>query len=158
MSSRNGHSRVTVQLLPDTAERPLVTTLKMESTGNGGLSEPKTGLAESVQRAAQAQKNSVAGLGSIADVRKEIDDVLADMRVFHRAEPDQVMQAVSGHSARLVEIIIHIQRIEVVRREWKPVREEAQAVLTELKSQFQVASRLLAMRTQDWEMSGRGQT
>lgn len=131
--------------------------MKMESVGNGGLSEPKNALAESVQRAAAAQQNSVAGLGTVAEVRNEIDDVLADMRVFHRAEPDQVMQAVSGHSARLVEIIIQVQRIEVVRREWKPVREEAQTVLTELKSQFQVASRLLAMRAQDWEMSTRGQ-
>lgn len=94
----------------------------------------------------------------MTEVRKEIDDVLADMRVFHKAEPDQVMQAVSGHSARLIEIIIRIQRIEVVRKEWKPVREEAERVLNELKSQFQVASRLLAMRQADWEMSGRGQT
>lgn len=133
-------------------------SLKMEAVGNGDLSKPKNALAESVERAAAAQKTSaVAGLGTVADVRQEIDDVLADMRVFHRAEPDQVMQAVSGHSARLVEIIIHVQRVEVVRKEWKPVREEAQAVLTELKSQFQVASRLLAMRAQDWEMSSRGQ-
>jgi hypothetical protein len=93
----------------------------------------------------------------MADVRREIDDCLADMRDFYRAEPDQVMQAVSAHSARLVEIVIRIQRIEVVRREWKPVREEADRVLTELKNQFQVASRILAMRQQDWEMSGRGQ-
>lgn len=93
----------------------------------------------------------------MADVRREIDDCLADMRDFYRAEPDQVMQAVSAHSARLVEISIRIQRIEVVRREWKPVREEAERVLTELKSQFQVASRVLAQRRDDWEMSGRGQ-
>lgn len=99
----------------------------------------------------------VAGLGTMADVRREIDDCLADMRDFHRAEPDQVMHAVSGHSARLVEIVIRIQRIEVMRREWKPVREEAQTVLAELKSQFQVASRILAQRKDDWEMSGRGQ-
>lgn len=129
----------------------------MESSDNQRLSGAKDGLAESVQRAAVAQNHSVAGLGSITSVRGEIDDVMADMKLFHRAEPDQVMHAVSGHSARLVEIIVQIQRIEVVRREWKPVREEAQVVLNELKSQFSVASRILAQRKDDWEMSGRGQ-
>jgi hypothetical protein len=99
----------------------------------------------------------IAGLGSINEIRKEIDDALADMRAFHRVEPDLVMRAVSAHSARLIEISIHIQRIEVVRREWKPVREEADRVLAELKNQFSVASRLFAMRQADWEMSGRGQ-
>lgn len=93
----------------------------------------------------------------MTEIRKEIDDCLADMRLFHKAEPDMVMQAVSAHSARLVEISILIQRIEVVRRDWKPVREESERVLTELKSQFQIASRVLAMRQADWEMSGRGQ-
>jgi uncharacterized protein (UPF0335 family) len=79
------------------------------------------------------------------------------MRDFYRGEPDSVMQSVSAHSARLVELIVRIQRIEVLRKEWKPVREECERVLTELKSQFQVASRMLAQRRDDWEMSGRGQ-
>lgn len=132
--------------------------MKMEPAGaSQGVSEPKGALAEAVQRSTAQQSQVVQGLGTIASVRQEIDDCLADMRVFHRAEPDQVMQAVSAHSARLVEMIVSIQRIEVVRREWKPVREEAERVLGELKSQFQVASRLLAMRQNDWEMS-RGQT
>lgn len=122
-----------------------------------GLSGPKATLAEATQRAASQQTQVIAGLGSINEIRKEIDDALADMRAFHRAEPDLVMRAVSAHSARLIEISIHIQRIEVVRREWKPVREEADRVLNELKNQFQVASRLFAMRQADWEMSGRGQ-
>jgi len=99
----------------------------------------------------------VPGLGSIISVRKEIDDVLADMQDFHRAEPDMVMSAVSAHGARLTEIIVRIQRIEVVRREWKPVREEADKVLGELKSQFQIASRQIAIRQMDWDMV-RGQT
>lgn len=130
----------------------------MEPAGaNEGLSDPKGTLAATVARQAQQQNQAVAGLGTIADVRREIDDCLADMRDFYRAEPDQVMRAVSAHSARLVEIVIRIQRIEVVRREWKPVREEADRVLTELKNQFAVASRVLAQRRDDWEMSGRGQ-
>ena len=123
----------------------------------GGSTEAKQGLADAAAQAAQRANQPVAGLGTITDVRREIDDCLADMRDFYRAEPDQVMQAVSAHSARLVEIVIRIQRIEVLRKEWKPIREEAQTVLAELKSQFQVASRILAQRRDDWEMSGRGQ-
>lgn len=96
-------------------------------------------------------------LGSIASVQGEVDDVLADMKVFRNFEPDQVMSAVSAHSARLMEIVVQIGRIEVVRREWKPVREECDRVLGELKSQFQIASRLQAVREADWNMSGRGQ-
>jgi len=99
----------------------------------------------------------VPGLGTILSVRKEIDDVLADMQDFHRAEPDMVMSAVSAHGARLTEIIVRIQRIEVVRREWKPEREAADRVLSELKSQFQIASRQIAIRQMDWDMV-RGQT
>jgi hypothetical protein len=99
----------------------------------------------------------VPGLGSILSVRKEIDDVLADMQDFHRAEPDMVMAAVSAHGARLTEIIVRIQRIEVVRREWKPVREEAEKVSGELKSQFSIASRLIAIRQMDFDLL-RGQT
>jgi hypothetical protein len=123
------------------------------------LTGAKPTLASTAHQSAlvQQQHQVVPILGSIITVRKEIDDALADMRVFHRAEPDQVMGAVSAHSARLVEIIVQIQRIEVVRREWKPVREEAERVLNELKNQFSIASRVIAMRQQDWEMSGRGQ-
>jgi hypothetical protein len=96
-------------------------------------------------------------LGSIESVRHEIDDALLDMKEFSKFEPDLVMAAVSAHSARLVEIVVQIGRIEVVRREWKPVREECDRVLTALKDQFQIASRLMAMRELDWNMSGRGQ-
>jgi hypothetical protein len=133
--------------------------MKME-TGEAkpGLPEAKSGLASAAHTAiAQQQNATFPVLGSIVSVRTEIDDVLSDMKVFHKAEPDQVMGAVSAHSARLVEIVVQIQRIEPIRREWKPVREEAERVLSELKNQFAVASRVLAMRAQDWEMSGRGQ-
>ena len=127
-------------------------TMKLESTGaNGGLSGPPA-LASQAQAAIANQNNVIPGLGSILTVRTEIDDVLADMKAFHRAEPDQVMAAVSAHSARLVEIIVQCQRIEVVRREWKPMREEADKVLAELKSQFQIASRLIAIRQMDFDM------
>ena len=131
-------------------------TLRMESS-----TEAKTG-SEPVKPSAGMpmvanQTKEYPGLGSIVTVRKEIDDVMADMGDFYRAEPDMVMSAVSAHGARLVEIIVRISRIEVLVREWKPVREEAEKVLNELKSQFQVASRQVAIRQMDLTLSG-GQT
>lgn len=131
--------------------------IKMESA------EPKQGLTEAPAMVAHAQaalanqQTVHPGLGSIISVRSEIDDVLADMKAFHKAEPDMVMAAVSAHSARLVEIIVQCQRIEVMHRQWKPVREEADKTLAELKSQFQIASRLIAIRQMDFDMV-RGQT
>lgn len=119
-------------------------TLKLESTGDPSIS--------SSPAIPVNQTQEIPGLGSIVTVRSEIDDVLADMGNFHRSEPDVVMAAVSAHGARLTEIIVRIQRIEVIRREWKPIREEAERTLGELKSQFQVASRLIAVRQMDWEM------
>lgn len=132
-------------------------TIKMEPTGpKQGLTEPPV-MVTQAQQAFANQQVVVPGLGSIASVRAEIDDVLADMKAFHKAEPDMVMAAVSAHSARLVEIIVQCQRIEVMRREWKPMREETDKVLSELKSQFQIASRLIAIRQMDFDMV-RGQT
>lgn len=131
--------------------------MKMESTeAKEPLSEVKPTTPSAPSALAAAQTQVVPGLGSVVSVRKELDDVLADMRVFHRAEPDQVMGAVSAHSARLVEIIVQISRIEAVRREWKSVREETEKVLSELKSQFQIASRQIAMRQMDFDMTRGG--
>lgn len=126
-------------------------------TANETLSAPKEPLAgDNLATLRTNVVNSI--LGSVESVRKEVDDVLADMKVFSQHEPDMVMKATSAHSARLIEVIVQCGRIEAVRREWKPVREECDRVLNELKSQFQIASRLMAMRQMDWDMSGRGQT
>lgn len=128
-------------------------TLRMESTAEAKQEvtpvKPQAGLPVIAN-----QTKDWAGIGSIQSVRKEIDDVLADMGDFYRAEPDMVMAAVSAHGARLVEIIVRIGRIETVAREWKPVREEAEKVLNELKSQFSIASRLTAIRQMDLTLSG----
>lgn len=131
-------------------------TLKLETAPSTGVSEAKTPLASFSSPDLTQALNPI--LGSIQSVRGEIDDVLADMKVFSKCEPDQVLAAISAHSARLTEIVIQIARIEHIRREWRPVREECDRVLTELKSQFQVASRLHAMREFDFNASGRGQT
>lgn len=97
------------------------------------------------------------GLGSIDSVRKEIDDVFSDMREFHNTEPDEVMRYCAGHRARLAEIRVLIQRIEVIHRQWRPVRtNEIEPVLEELKEQFSIASRIISVRELDWRMEGAG--
>lgn len=126
-------------------------TLKLQSTEakEEDSSSPSSAI---LPAAMQIQSQVIPGLGSILSIRAEIDDVCADMANFHRSEPDVVMAAVSAHGARLTEVIIRIQRIEVVKREWKPVREEAEKALGELKSQFSIASRLIAIRQMDFDL------
>lgn len=94
-------------------------------------------------------------LGSIDSVRKEIDDAFADMKSFHNLEPDEVMRMCGGHSARLQEIRVQINRIEVVARQWKPIRErEIEPAIDELKQQYLIASRLHSVRELDFKMAG----
>lgn len=95
----------------------------------------------------------IPGLGTIESVRGEVDDVLADMKEFYRAEPDQVMAAVSAHMARLIEISIRIGRIQVTNRHWKPVGDEVDKVISGLREQFQVASRLITVRQLDQDIT-----
>ena len=121
---------------------------------NPGLSGP-SGPESPPSRMDEINKQVFHGLGSIESVRGEVDDCLADMKAFASAQPDQVMAAVSGHSARLVEIMIQISRIEVVHRQWKPIRtQEIEPVLAELKHQFSVASRLITVRGLDQALIG----
>lgn len=110
-----------------------------------------------VQRMQELEQKKFPKLGSIEDVRQEIDDALEQMREFWMHEPDEVMRLVSGHAARLVEIRVQIQRVEDAYPVWKRVRtKEVEPVLDELQSQFNIASRLVTVRQLDWEMS-RGQ-
>lgn len=96
-------------------------------------------------------------LGSVNEVRQEIDDAFSDMRTFLNLEPDQVMRLCAGHSARLSEIRVQIQRIEDIHRQWKPVRvREIEPALEELQNQFAIASRLVTVRELDWKMETGG--
>jgi len=101
-------------------------------------------------------EQSFAGLGTIASVHQEVDDVLADMKEFYRAEPDQVMAAVSAHMARLVEMSIRIGRIQITNRQWKPVGDEVDKMISALREQFQVASRLITVRQLDQDLTRGG--
>jgi hypothetical protein len=92
---------------------------------------------------------------SIDQARKEIDDAFADMRDFYTKEPDEIIRLCSGHSARLSELRVRIQRVEDMRREWRNVRtREVEPALEELERQYAAASRLHSVRELDFKLSG----
>lgn len=134
-----------------------MTAIQMTQAGSGGLTPSNGALAASRSNDALAKANGVVfgdGLGSVNSVRAEIADVLADLKMFAQAEPDEVMSAVSAHGARLVEIKILASREEVQHRQWKTVRQEVEEVIAELRFQFQVASRLISVRQLDQQLAG----
>jgi hypothetical protein len=91
--------------------------------------------------------------GSIDTVRKEIDDAFDDMKTFYQLEPDEIMRMCGGHSARLSEIRVRIQRTEDWNREWRAVRmNEIEPALDELERQYTIASRLHSVRELDYKM------
>lgn len=94
-------------------------------------------------------------IGSIDDIRQEVDDAHADMRNFYQQEPDEVMRLVSGHLARLVEISKEIRRIEGTVRQLKAIRtNEIDPAMQALFQQFQIHSRLESVRETDFKVAG----
>lgn len=90
---------------------------------------------------------------SIDQVRQEVNDAFEDMKGFISMEPDEIMRLCAGHSARLSEIRVRINRIEDFHRQWRPVRvKEIEPTLEELSNQFSAASRLLSARELDWRI------
>lgn len=90
---------------------------------------------------------------SIDGVRREIDDAFADMKTCFNTEPDHAMRLVQGHSARMSELRVRIQRVEDYKREWRNVRvREIEPALEELERQYTIASRLLSARELDWRI------
>ena len=118
------------------------------SAGNNGGSSAPTGVP--LQVPSQVR---VPGLGTLDDLRSEIDDAYDEMKQFVGMEPDQIMQICAGHTARLNELRTLVIRVEDFIRQLKPVRQnEIEPTIKELQFQFQVASRLFAVRQLDWEM------
>ncbi len=91
------------------------------------------------------------GFGSINTMRKELDDCFAHMKEFFNTEPDEVIRYVSGYSARFSEIRMLVQRYETpMLKRFRTA--EVEPCLEELRQQFQVASRRIAMRELDFRM------
>jgi len=98
-------------------------------------------------------------IGSINSVREEIDNAFADMKTAYNREPDEVMRFCAGHSARLSELRVLINRIEDVHRQWRPIRtREIELALDELQNQNANASRRLSARELDWKIESGGRS
>jgi uncharacterized small protein (DUF1192 family) len=89
----------------------------------------------------------------IALLRRELDEYYQQILGFHMAEPDQVLLAVSGISARLIGIRAEIMRGGTQRAN-KFRTSELDPLLDHLEQQFRIHSRLLSVRDLDFRMSG----
>lgn len=86
-------------------------------------------------------------------VEDEIDLMLRTVRSFWELEPDQVAKLIQAMSARCTEMCVHLHRLEG-RREWRQVRtQQVERLLAELDRQWKLASRLIAVRGQDIELT-----
>ena len=131
-------------LLPSSEKPPDLPTVPTPSRGMG-IVQLDTG------------RVSPAVGGSIDSVRREIDDAFLDMKTFVNRQPDEIMRLCGGHSARLSEIRLHIQRVEDFQREWRPIRlREIEPALEQLQTQYQIASRLQSCLELDWKMETGG--
>lgn len=92
-------------------------------------------------------------LGDRAEIEKELDVIAASIRTFHRQQPDQVMRACSGFSARLTELAVLLHRVEGSNRQYTRIRtQQVERYLAELDRQFKSASRLIEVSRQDLEL------
>lgn len=97
---------------------------------------------------------ALEGIGKIADAREELDEILAGAKQFAVQEPDEVMRSCSAWSARLIEMKIVIGRVEDRLPVWRRFRtKELDEAISMLQEQYKIASRLIEVRRQDWEMS-----
>lgn len=118
------------------------------------LQNPPLGMPPAGPRLNPADVDPMVGV-SIEQARQEIDDAFEDMKQFYEREPDEVIRLCSGHSARLSELRVRIQRVEDMRREWRNVRtREIEPALEELERQYVSASRLHSIRELDFRMAG----
>lgn len=86
-------------------------------------------------------------------IRKELDEYYETIVQFPQWEPDAVMLAVSGISARLVVIRAQLTRSQLAKAQ-KLRTTEIEPLLTHLEMQFRVHSRLVSMRRLDFDLSG----
>lgn len=130
-------------------------TIAMTAAERDAASSPQDGASPPPTVPLQNQQSvRVPGLGTLADLRQEVDDAYDEMKQFVSMEPDQIMQICAGHTARLNEIRTIVIRVEDFIRPLKAVRQnEIEPTIKELQFQFQVASRLFAVRQLDYEIS-----
>lgn len=92
----------------------------------------------------------------IQEFRNELDGYYQMVASFAAVEPDQVLLMISSIGARLIYIRAQLQRSNS-QRATRFRTTEIDPMLDHLDMQMRVHSRLISMRTLDWEMSGKGQ-
>ena len=93
------------------------------------------------------------GLGTKADIERELDGIALAIRSFSLKQPDQIMRECAAYSARLTEIEVLLHRVESLDRQYRQVRTmQVDKFLQELDRQFKIASRLVEVMRQDLEL------
>lgn len=102
----------------------------------------------------QALNQRVPGLGSINEVRAEVDSIIAAMHEFSLSEPDEVASSASAHLARLLELKVRVSRIEGRYPTWKSmISKELNPTIDIMSKQWDIASRRQSIREHDWKVS-----
>lgn len=83
----------------------------------------------------------------------ELDQYYAMIKNFEHEEPDVVLLACSGISARLTEIRAKLQRSGSARATQLRTR-EIDPLIEEIREQFKIHSRILSAREFDFKLSG----
>ena len=106
-----------------------------------------------VNRRREIEEREYDGIGSVSKIREEVDVILEHIQEFLNLEPDEIMRFCSGYSARMTELRVKIQRVEDFAPALRTLRtREIDALIDELKNQYNIASRLESVRQLDWEM------
>lgn len=93
------------------------------------------------------------GLGTRADIERELDGIALAVRAFALKQPDQIMRECAAYSARLTELTVLLHRHESSDRQYLRVRtQQVEKYLQELDRQFKIASRLVEVMRQDLEL------
>lgn len=92
----------------------------------------------------------------VAQIRDELDGYFVTLKQLGAMEPDQVMYQLSAITARLSELRMHLcrhpgRRFDLLRTK------ELDPLIVECDRQYKFHSRIHAIRTFDWEVSGKGQ-
>lgn len=90
--------------------------------------------------------------GWLNAIRDELTQFYKDIQRFSFLEPGEVLLQIAGMSARLCELRAHLIRSDD-RLALKLRTGEVEPLVEALKLQFQIWSRLIAVRGQEWEMS-----
>lgn len=85
-------------------------------------------------------------------IREELDGYYEEICRYHEMEPDQVLISVSGLSARLIAIRAELQRSGSQRAN-RLRTSEVDPLLAHLELQSRLHSRLVSVRTLDWDMT-----